>query len=131
LHLVVPLRQRADWDTARAWCRAFAEGCERDAPEKYVSSVQKARRRGRILIDWLRNGLGSTAAASFTPRARPNATVATPLSWAEVTAKLDPQSFTISTVPRRLAAQKKNPWADFEASRMALPAAKTKEKTRG
>jgi bifunctional non-homologous end joining protein LigD len=131
LHLVVPLEPLADWDTARAWCRAFAEGCAQDAPEKYVSSVQKARRRGRILIDWLRNGLGSTAAASFTPRARPNATVATPLSWAEVTPKLDPQAFTIATVPKRLAAQNKDPWAEFDESRVVLPAAKTKERKRG
>jgi bifunctional non-homologous end joining protein LigD len=131
LHLVVPLAPQADWDTARAWCRAFAEGCERDAPEKYVSSVQKARRRGRILIDWLRNGLGSTAAASFTPRARPNATVATPLNWTEVTAKLDPQRFTIKTVPKRLSAQKKDPWAGFNACRVVLPVPSMKEKKRG
>jgi bifunctional non-homologous end joining protein LigD len=129
LHLVVPLTPDADWDSARAWCRAFAEACERDAPGKYVSSVRKAKRRGRILIDWLRNGLGSTAAASFSPRARPNATVATPLAWAEVTRKLDPQAFTIETVPRRLARLKQDPWAGLHAARAPLP--KAKGKTRG
>lgn len=121
LHLVVPLAPDADWKTARAWCRAFAELCEREAPDRYVASVQKARRRGRILIDWLRNGLGSTAAASFSPRARPNATVATPLSWAEVTDGLDPQDFTIRTVPGRLARRKKDPWAGFDKARVVLP----------
>ena len=124
LHLVVPLKPKADWDTTRAWCRAFAESCAQDVPDKYVASVQKAKRRGRILIDWLRNGLGSTAAASFSPRARPHATVATPLVWAEVTQKLDPQTFTIATVPTRLAKFKKNPWAGFDAARKPLPSSK-------
>jgi bifunctional non-homologous end joining protein LigD len=121
LHLLVPLTPDADWDTARAWCRAFAEACERDAPDKYVSSVRKVKRRGRILIDWLRNGLGSTACASFSPRARPNATVAAPLAWAEVTGALDPQAFTIATVPKRLAKLRRDPWQDFDQARVRLP----------
>jgi bifunctional non-homologous end joining protein LigD len=121
LHLLVPLTPEADWDSTRAWCRSFAEACEREAPETYVSSVRKAKRRGRILIDWLRNGLGSTAAASFSPRARPHATVATPLSWAEVTEALDPQDFTIATVPKRLATLRHDPWKDFDKARVRLP----------
>jgi bifunctional non-homologous end joining protein LigD len=127
LHLVVPLVPQADWDTARAWCRAFAEAAARENPDKYVASVQKAKRRGKILIDWLRNGLGSTAAASFSPRARPHATVATPLAWEEVTPKLDPQLLTIATVPGRLAKLKRDPWADFNAARRTLPAEKGKK----
>jgi bifunctional non-homologous end joining protein LigD len=120
LHLVVPLVPAAGWDTARAWCRSFAETLEREKPELYVASVPKARRRGRILIDWLRNGLGSTAIASFSPRARPHATVATPLAWREVTARLDPQGFTIRTVPARLARQKADPWSGFDKTTQTL-----------
>ena len=73
-----------------------------DSPGKYVSRLPKVERRGHILVDWLRNGLGSTAVASFSPRARPGATVATPVSWREVDETLDPASFTLSTVPERL-----------------------------
>jgi bifunctional non-homologous end joining protein LigD len=58
---------------------------------------------------------------SYSPRARPNATVATPLAWREVTPKLDPQAFTLSTVPLRVAKQKKDPWAEFERLRQGLP----------
>ncbi|MGL1715239.1 hypothetical protein ACSTH8_00595, partial [Vibrio parahaemolyticus] len=96
------------WDETRAWCRGFAEAMVRDEPERFVAVVSKARRRGRILIDWLRNGLGSTAVASFSPRARAGATVATRLAWREVTAALDPGAFTVQTVPGRLARQKKD-----------------------
>ena len=97
LHVVAPLVPGADWDSVRAWSRSFAEDMEREFPDRFVASVPKARRKGKILLDWLRNGLGSTAVASFSPRARPGAMVATPLAWREVTAKLDPASFTIGT----------------------------------
>jgi bifunctional non-homologous end joining protein LigD len=121
LHVVAPLVPAADWETARAWCRHFAEAMERAAPDRYVASVPKARRQGRILIDWLRNGLGSTAIASFSPRARTGAGVATPLDWKEVTARLDPGRFTLRTVPARLRRLKADPWAGFGAARQSLP----------
>lgn len=121
LHLVVPLEPRADWPSARAWARAFAETLEHEAPDRYVASLPKARRRGRILIDWLRNGLGSTAVCSFSPRAREGATVATPLAWPEIKPSLDPHGFTIATIPARLARQKRDPWTGWEASAVALP----------
>ncbi len=123
LHLVVPLVPAAGWDQARAWCRAMAERWEQEAPGLYVASVPKARRRGKILIDWLRNGLGSTAIASFSPRARPHATVATPLAWREVTERLDPQTLTIRTVPARLAKLKSDPWDGFDHVTQSLAAA--------
>ncbi|MBV9653468.1 MAG: DNA ligase D [Acetobacteraceae bacterium] len=114
LHVVAPLRPRADWTETRAWCRAFAERMVAEQPERYVSRLAKVERRGHILVDWLRNGLGSTAVASFSPRARPGATVATPLAWSEVTATLDPQLFTVETVPARLRKQKADPWRGFD-----------------
>ncbi|MGE0223463.1 MAG: DNA ligase D [Acetobacteraceae bacterium] len=121
LHLVVPLKPQADWDAVRPFCKAFAEMLSRAHPDRYVSTVRKADRRGRILIDWLRNGLGSTAVASFCPRARPGATVATPLSWDEVTDALDPGRLNLRSVLQRLSGQKVNPWQDFDASRVVLP----------
>jgi len=120
LHVVVPLAPQADWDFARPWCRAFAQTMERERPDLYVASVPKARRRGKILLDWLRNGLGSTAIASFSPRARPHATVAVPLAWCEVTEKLDPQSFTVHSVPARLLKLKADPWDGFDRVKQKL-----------
>ncbi len=118
LHVVAPVRTRADWSAVRAWCRQFAERMEREAPKSYVASTRKNRRAGRILVDWLRNGLGSTAIASYAPRARPGATVATPLAWREVTEALDPAAFTIRTVPARL--RRADPWRNFDADRRDL-----------
>jgi bifunctional non-homologous end joining protein LigD len=123
LHVVVPLVPDQPWDPVRAFCRSFAETVSAATPEKYLAHVKIADRRGRILIDWLRNGLGSTAVASFCPRARPGAGVATPLAWNEVTPELEPQAFTLKTVPDRLAKLNADPWADFDAARRSLPAA--------
>ncbi len=122
LHVVAPVLPGPDWDTVRAWCRAFAEAMEAEAPDRFVASVPKVRRTGRILVDWLRNGLGSTAIGSFSPRARPGATVATPLAWKDVTPKLDPASFTVLTLPGRLAKLKADPWEGFAAAAQAIPA---------
>jgi bifunctional non-homologous end joining protein LigD len=127
LHVVVPLRPEQPWDPVRVFCRSFAETVSEANPEKYLAHVKIADRRGRILIDWLRNGLGSTAVASFCPRARPGAGVATPLAWQEVTPKLDLQAFTLKTVPGRLAKLNTDPWQDFEQSRRALPEAPKRE----
>ncbi len=125
LHVVAPVRPRAGWTHTRAWCRAFAEKMAADAPDRYVSRLAKVERRGHILVDWLRNGLGSTAVASFSPRARPGATVAMPLAWSDVTPRLDPRIFTIETVPSKLKKQKSDPWAGFGALDQIVPEADT------
>lgn len=121
LHVVAPLEPVADWDAVKPFCRAFAETLSQEQPERFLSTVRKADRQGRILIDWLRNGLGATAIASFSPRARDNATVATPLAWDEVDRKLDPAKFTLRSVPERLAHLRANPWEGFSTLRQHLP----------
>ncbi len=121
LHVVVPLRPVVEWDQARSFARAFAEIMAADAPDRFLAHLKIADRRGRILVDWLRNGLGSTAVASFSPRARPGARVATPLAWAEVAPKLDPGAFTVRTLPGRLDRQGRDPWAGFDALDQRVP----------
>ena len=121
LHVVVPLQPGDGWEVVRPWCQAFARVMEAQRPEAYLSTLPKVKRRGKILVDWLRNGLGSTAIASFSPRARPGATAAVPITWAEVTDALDPAAFTITTVPDRLQALKRDPWDGFDAVRQTLP----------
>jgi bifunctional non-homologous end joining protein LigD len=121
LHVVVPLEPIAEWDEIKLFCRTFAEVLGREEPERFLSTVKKADRKGRILIDWLRNGLGATAVASFCPRARSGAPVATPLAWDQVTAKLEPSQFTLRGTPDRLARQEADRWRDFEAARRPLP----------
>jgi bifunctional non-homologous end joining protein LigD len=121
LHVVAPIRRASSWNAVRAFCRRFAADMEAEMPDRFVSTVAKAKRRGRILVDWLRNGPGATAVASFSPRARPGATVAVPLSWREVTTKLDPQAFTIMTVPARLKRLRSEPWQGYDSLDQSIP----------
>jgi bifunctional non-homologous end joining protein LigD len=121
LHVVAPLEPVAHWDAVKPFCRAFAETLSQEQPERFLSTVRKADRRGRILIDWLRNGMGATAIASFSPRARDGATVATPVSWDDVNRKLSPTAFTLRTVPDRLARLRVDPWEGFASLRQQLP----------
>ena len=121
LHIVAPIRRAPDWDTTRAWCRRFAEAMVADRPSKYVSRLPKVERQGKILVDWLRNGLGSTAVSSFSPRARPGAVVATPLAWREVAEGLDPALYTLETVPKRVQRQRADPWPGFYELDQAVP----------
>ncbi len=121
LHVVVPLRPEADWEIVKPFCRAFAETMAADEPTKFLAHLKIADRSGRILVDWLRNGLGATAVSSYCPRARPGAGVATPLAWSEVKPGLDPAGFTVLTLPKRLAGQRRDPWADFDRVDQVLP----------
>lgn len=121
LHVVAPLAGRNDWPSVRAFCRTVAETLSAEEPKRFLAHTKIADRRGRILIDWLRNGPGATAIASFAPRARPGATVATPVAWPEVTPRLDPARFTIGSIPARLAKLKADPWEGFTSARQSLP----------
>ena len=113
LHVVMPLKPVAAWPEVKSFAKAIAHHLEDIDPETYVANASKRARRGRVFVDYLRNGRGATAVAPFSPRARPEATVATPLAWSEVTASLDPRRFTMKTVPARIARRKRDPWAGF------------------
>jgi bifunctional non-homologous end joining protein LigD len=121
LHVVAPLTPKDDWDTVKRFCRSFAEAMSQAEPTRFLAHLKIADRRGRILIDWLRNGMGATAVASFSPRARPGATVATRLAWSEVKSGLDPTMLTIRSVPERLKRMRKDPWNGFSAIDQTLP----------
>jgi bifunctional non-homologous end joining protein LigD len=83
--------------------------------------LAKSRRTGKIFLDTLRNGRGSTFIAPWSARARAGATVAMPLPWTALTARLDPTQYTIrSLLAGRLAP---DPWAGMERHRARLPAA--------
>jgi len=123
LHIVTPIDPSTPWDDAKLFCRAVAELLVQREPDKYVTNIAKAKRKGKVLIDYLRNGRGATAVAPYSTRARPGAPVATPLRWDELTAKLRPSSFTVETIPARLRSQRRDPWKDFGKARPALPGA--------
>jgi bifunctional non-homologous end joining protein LigD len=118
-HLHVPFEPELCWDDVFAFSRAFAESLA--ASERgFTTSFNKADREGRILIDYKRNYGTSIAIAAFSPRARPHAPVAVPVSWREVTRKLEPDGWTVQNLGRRLARQRTDPWAGYWSAKQRL-----------
>lgn len=122
LHLVVPLEPGLDWDDAKAFARAIARQEAKADPGRLTTNMSKSQREGRIFIDYLRNGRGATAVASYTVRAREGATVCVPVRWDELDAKLKPDRYTVRNLPRRLASLREDPWAGFDDARRAITA---------
>ena len=121
LHVVLPMARRYSWQDAKAFAKAAAELMAAREPQRYLTRISIAERRGRIFIDYLRNDPTSTAVAPYSTRAREGAPVATPLFWDEVTPKLDACSFDTISVPKRLAKLKEDPWAEIASLHQTLP----------
>jgi bifunctional non-homologous end joining protein LigD len=110
LHVVAPIARGIGWDDAKAFSKAVVEAVERDEPAGYTTNMAKPHRKGKIFLDYLRNGRGATFIAPYSPRARAGAPVAVPITWDELAHAIDPSTFTTATVPRRLATIHEDPW---------------------
>lgn len=120
LHVVVPLVRRAGWEDVRDFARAVLGTLAGASPSRYTLDMAKSKRKGRLLLDYLRNARGATAVEVYSTRARAGATVSTPISWEELDAGVDPKGFTIRTVPARL--EMPDPWKDYGAVKQSLTA---------
>jgi bifunctional non-homologous end joining protein LigD len=123
LHVVAPLEPAAGWDEVRGFAADMARAMAADDPDRYVATVTKSKRQGRILVDYLRNGRNNTAVAPYGTRARPGAPVSMPLAWEELGPEIGPAHFTVANAPTRIA-NVADPWADFRAAAVPLGAAK-------
>ncbi|WP_242186814.1 DNA ligase D [Sphingomonas sp. CARO-RG-8B-R24-01] len=86
VHVVVPLTPQAEWPAVKDFADRFARALGEAEPERFVATMSKAKRKGRIFIDWLRNQRGATAVLPYVARARAGAPVAAPVSWTELRA---------------------------------------------
>jgi bifunctional non-homologous end joining protein LigD len=126
LHVVVPIRRGPSWDQAKAFCETLANAMAEAKPELYLATASKAKREGRIFIDWLRNTRGATSVASWSLRARKGAPVAMPIRWDELTKMKDGAAFDLAAATKRAKTLRKNPWQGFADSRQSLPVASSR-----
>jgi bifunctional non-homologous end joining protein LigD len=96
VHVVVPLTPGHDWDTHKDFASRFAQALSAAEPDRFTATMSKAKRKGRIFIDWLRNQRGSTAVVPYSARARPGAPVAVPIDWAELAGMKDAHPFSVN-----------------------------------
>ncbi len=120
LHVYVPIRATLDWDEARRFTKALADTLVRSFPERFTATASKARRKGKIFIDYLRNSAGATAIAPYAIRARANAPVSTPIGWTELAADVRLDHFNVRNIPQRLDALREDPWAAFGEARQSV-----------
>lgn len=120
LHVVAPLKPSAEWPEIKAFTKSLAEAMAADSPDRFVATITKSKRHGKILVDYLRNQRGQTAVAPYSTRARPGAAVSTPIAWEELEPGIGPAYFTVSNLPARLAAMRTDPWEDFRVAAVPL-----------
>jgi bifunctional non-homologous end joining protein LigD len=120
LHVVVPLNPGCDWELVKRFARGVAEALAQSSPERYVVTSTKAKREGRIFIDYLRNGRGATSVASWSLRARPGAPAAVPLEWSALARLPSSNAFDLRTAKRRAQKLAQDPWQGIEDVRQDL-----------
>jgi bifunctional non-homologous end joining protein LigD len=120
LHIVAPLSRRNTWEEFKAFAKGVADTMTSRAPHRYIATMSKAKRRGKLFIDYLRNQRGATAVASYSTRSRPGAPVATPLDWNELTARIKANTYGVTNLPKRLRSLRRDPWKDIFSTRQSL-----------
>lgn len=123
LHVVVPLVRRAEWEEVRQFSKAVASLLASAAPDRYTLDMSKKKRKGRVLLDYMRNTRGATAIEAYSTRARPGAPVAVPITWDELEDDVRSDTFNVRNVPERLAGLHEDPWKEMAAARQSLTAA--------
>lgn len=119
LHVVAPIERRASWDKVENFAREIAVRIAESRPDDFVATMSKAKRTGKIFIDYLRTQRGATCVAPWSPRARPSAPLSIPIDWSELPLIQAGDQFTIPAAQERL--KRPDAWAEMSAIRQRLP----------
>ncbi len=119
LHVSVPLAEKNNWEEVKGFCADIAETMVREVPAAYVATMSKAKRKGKIFVDYFRNDCTATAIADYSVRARAGAPVAVPLEWRELDRLRAANQFTMPDVLKRL--KKRKPDSARYENRQTLP----------
>lgn len=84
VHVIAPLTPQAEWPQVKDFAHRFALALAQSEPDRFTAALAKARRSGKIFVDYLRNQRGATAVMPYSARSRELAPVAVPLSWEEL-----------------------------------------------
>ena len=119
LHVVVPLEPVHTYDQVLTAASTIARMARQREPSLFTFDMRRARRRGKLLIDVLRNRRGATLVSPYSVREYSGAPVSTPLAWSELERSFYPEEFHLGNIRDRLR-DKGDPFADFFANRQSL-----------
>ncbi|HEY8575796.1 MAG TPA: DNA ligase D [Devosia sp.] len=111
IHVIAPLRAVTEWPDIKHFCKGIAQRLANQEPERFVANMSKAKRKGRMFVDYLRNERGSTAVAPWSSRSREGAPAAVPVSWEELDTIKAANQFSLPAAAER--AKQPDPWPDY------------------
>ncbi|HEX2204363.1 MAG TPA: DNA ligase D [Longimicrobium sp.] len=120
LHVAVPLARKHTWDEVKEFSKQLSADLSARSPGQYITKSTLSKRKGKIFLDYLRNGRGATAISAYCARAKPTAAASVPITWEELTPSLRTDDFTPDAVIARLKRMKVDPWKGFYRSRQTL-----------
>lgn len=118
IHIVLNVKPTLEWDEFKSFASDVAEQIATLDPQRFVANMSKAKRKGRIFVDYLRNGRGATAIAPYSPRAKGTAPIAVPVSWEELKTIPSASAFKLKDMQARLSEP--DPWADYTKSAVSI-----------
>jgi len=122
LHVVVPIKGTLGWDVVKDFSQAIVQHMAITLPDRFSVKSGPKNRVGKIFIDYLRNGRGSTTACAWSARSRPGLGISVPVAWDELAGLTAGDQWTIQTVQGRLD-QGNAPWEGYATAAKTLTAA--------
>ncbi|MES1990480.1 MAG: DNA ligase D [Pseudomonadota bacterium] len=119
IHVIAPLKPEAGWEEVKTFCKQAAIDMAEAEPDRFVATSSKAKRKGKMFIDYLRNERGSTAIAPWSTRSREGAPVAVPVSWPQLKKVKHANEFSLTEALKR--AKLSDPWTDYFDLEQTLP----------
>ena len=121
VHVIVPLNPKADWERVKSFADRFSRALAQAEPDRFVATMSKAKRKGKIFLDWLRNQRGATAILPYSTRARAGAPIAAPVSWTELRDIDTPAEYSVEDADILIERSNSSSLAGWGLSRQILP----------
>lgn len=121
VHVIAPLTPKAEWPQVKDFAYRLAQAVAQNDPKHFTAALAKARRKGRIFVDYLRNQRGATAVMPYSARTRAGASVAAPISWGEMKTIDSPAHFHIGDAPELVRRTSSKTLAGWGRAEQVLP----------
>ncbi|MBW8783619.1 MAG: DNA ligase D [Novosphingobium sp.] len=121
VHVIVPLSPGHSWDAHKGFSHRFAEALSLAEPDRFVANMSKAKRKGKIFVDYLRNLRGATAVLPYSARSRDGAWVAAPIAWRELSGFANAHPWSIRDGDELVARAASRELAGWGFAEQSLP----------